>query len=432
MLLRASQRSAAEIAAVLGIEAREVMSRLALLYDSLWLTHLPRAERRADLERYFAAAKMIGRADAPQSLLERDAEPLHVIPPRRALDAVEDDERWFFGGVPPVAESVEPAPHQRLSHTSGLSPRPESAERPEPARRVEPVPRLEPVRRMEPIHLAAPVTVSSTSRRSSMRPRAVMLAGLLITLATVMALVRIGGNSSSPILAASNTPTVFAVAAPATETPIAPVAVVEPTPAPTVTPAIQPGPTAFATLLPTATPTVAITPPPTAVPPTPTPLPPTLAPTVPATVPTPGVAFAADWSAGLDGWIVNDGWQTAGGLLERPDSSGVATALAPHRPSADRYTIEVTMEPIGDIATTAVVGFAIQAAGSDQPRFVAAPIDGPGRRTYRLDVDAGEVRFLVDGVLVSTASNLDDAAPDRVGLIVAGAGLRVHSFVVIE
>lgn len=149
-------------------------------------------------------------------------------------------------------------------------------------------------------------------------------------------------------------------------------------------------------------------------------------------MPGPRVVFEANWADGLDDWVLTGNWSIVDNALERAGVQGLAVALAPFRPGATAYTIEAVMEPLGDSAAAAVAGFAIQGDEGGQPRVVAAPVDGSGRHTYRLEVSEDEVRFLVDGVVVNTLSNDGYLDPERVGLAAAGTGLRVYSFAIIE
>jgi hypothetical protein len=142
--------------------------------------------------------------------------------------------------------------------------------------------------------------------------------------------------------------------------------------------------------------------------------------------------FEANWADGLDDWVLTGDWRIVDNALERAGVQGLAVALAPYNPRATAYTIEAVMEPLSDSAAATVVGFAIQADSDGQPRVVAAPVDGSGRHTYRLEVSDDEVRFLVDGVVVNTSSNDGYLDPERVGLAAAGTALRVHSFTIIE
>lgn len=418
--LRATMCSVDEIAQRLEIEVQEALARLALLYDSLWLAHLPQALRRVELQQYFSALESLG-ADGSDTTPGRAAPAESASPPRRALAAVDEDERELAA----VQCSVEVVPDVEETVEVVATP-----------------PALARIARLDEV-------VSAPAPRRKYRPSRTLLLAVVLVLLLIacIAVLQLRNDGSAPVLAGSNTPdtpTEPAIVVAVTESP-SPALAFTASPEPSATATLAPSPTPSPTFTTTPVPTATVTP--TRVPPTATTAPATAttlpatatqpaptsptSPTSPTAVP-PQVVFAADWSAGLDGWISTGEWQVVDGQLEHSGGAGMAVILASFEPEPGEYAIEAVIELAGGSQPGALAGFALQLRGAGQPRVVAAPVGGVGARTYRLEVSGDEARFLVEGAVVSTTSSDGYRDPERVGLVVAGAELRVSSLVVIQ
>ena len=158
------------------------------------------------------------------------------------------------------------------------------------------------------------------------------------------------------------------------------------------------------------------------------------------------VLYQADWSHGLAGWQGTQGWKVVQGQLET-DSSGSATFIIPYQLSVSDYALEIRLQIVRLLSQnggSSFTIFATKAPGKDgyqagasnlldsvtrpfgnhpQSQVFLDPYDdtapgsgiptayypGSGWHTYRVEVQGNEVRLLVDGVQIGSASSQQTA-----------------------
>jgi hypothetical protein len=183
-------------------------------------------------------------------------------------------------------------------------------------------------------------------------------------------------------------------------------------------------------------------------------------------VPAGTILYQANWSHGLGGWQAAKGWQVAGGQL-LVNSIPETTIMAPYRPAAPNYAVEVRIQlvrvlkqsanfyyifangaPNQDGFDAGAVGLTASANGlpdSYAGYTQAAPdsldgskgfnssdfVPGFGWRTFRAEVKGDQLNFYVDGVRISSTYSTKPAiSTGPLGLDTQGLALRVSSFII--
>jgi outer membrane biosynthesis protein TonB len=385
---RLEGKTVEEIGTALDLPERDTLFRLGHVYDSLWLTHLPRERRIAELEEYGRAIEHMrdNEQSLPGTAGTPGTEPTPGPPSHAAVSAVIDDERDMVARRP-----IAPIVAAGGGAGDGVTAAPSAA-----------------------------AGSRDPARRTRILVLSLALIGVIALFAFLLAVVNNDeDDTDDPGIGGATTPTATSAPQPQ-QTPTPPAT--EPVPA--VTPAETPPTPADAT----ATPQPA-TPTPQPVAPTPTTLP------LPATatpIPEPQVAFSADMTTGIDEWQQPEGtWQVMGDTIETTDP-GPATIFAPHQPAAgNEYVIEAQMQAIDAAGIGSVIGFAID-TGEGERRVAAAPITDTEWHTYRLEVRGEQIAFIVDGNLVSEVATSEFVSPDAVGIFSAGTRVRVRSLEIWE
>jgi serine/threonine protein kinase len=189
--------------------------------------------------------------------------------------------------------------------------------------------------------------------------------------------------------------------------------------------------------------------------PTATPTTTTTATLTPMPTPVTGAAvlYQADWSTGLGGWTGRSDWKTTDGMLV-DDGTGPhnwqLSVTAPYTPSTPNYAIEADIQVVnvGGCSSFGLVARATDSAPGNQGginycEFRGANLwdvadantgydPGSGWHTYRLEVQANELRFFVDGVLMVSGMDNQYLAPGKVGLWCDQMQVNVRSFRVLN
>lgn len=168
-------------------------------------------------------------------------------------------------------------------------------------------------------------------------------------------------------------------------------------------------------------------------------------------VPAPGlILFAADWSSGMGGWPGAAGWQAVDGMLVNDGSSTDTTIVAPYRPEVSNYAVEAEIEVVSPFWQRRAFGLVARDSYQGglnwwsyrdtrhpfvgtRSQLLAQTEFNPGEswHKYRLEVDGGHVRLLIDGAVRAEATGQSALSPGRVGLWDGGVQIRVRSFRVI-
>ncbi len=173
----------------------------------------------------------------------------------------------------------------------------------------------------------------------------------------------------------------------------------------------------------------------------------------PTSVASAAFLYQADWSTGLGGWTGRSDWKTVDGMLV-DDGTGPhnwqLSVTAPYTPSTPDYAIEADIQVInvGGCSSFGLVARATDSAPGNQGginycEFRGANLwdvagantdydPGSGWHTYRLEVQANEIRFFVDGVLMVSGMDNQYVAPGKVGLWCDQMQINVRSFRVLN
>ncbi|QBD77842.1 DUF1080 domain-containing protein [Ktedonosporobacter rubrisoli] len=190
---------------------------------------------------------------------------------------------------------------------------------------------------------------------------------------------------------------------------------------------------------------------------------PTQVPATPTATKAPTTLYQADWSHGLDGWQHNEGWTVVNGQLAAHNTSA-STIIVPYQPSTSNYVIEANvrithvLKPIinnffifsrntsnkdgfeaevmglnsQDPKITGYAGFAQILTNQVNVNAGVEQIDfapSTNWRTYRVEVQGDETRFIVDGTEISKSiSRMDMVSTGPLGLSSMGLDVEVSSF----
>lgn len=388
LLLRVRGRSIAEIARAHFTSPEEARREVAHLYDTLWIAHLP-AERRAWELAGWSAALAHARE---QGLLSDRFEGYVPTPPDEqpspmAFAAVDEDELT----LPPTVAIAEQPPRR-----AGF-----------------------------PGWLAGVATL------------------LAIVVVSSLAILAMGddddGRTSNAAVATRTAPASTSAGTTPTATTGAGLglatATATATAAATVT--TPPEPTAPATSTSTATRTVTATTTGSATATTTAPTTATAGATgtsSPAPTATPTVIYSADWSQGLDGWAVSEGWRVEGGILVFDGPGGSTSAFAPVDTSGRDYAVEAELLIANGSYSSAVGGFALRdigPAGTSDWQSVTLVSTGSFHR-YRIEVRGQQATFLIDGVVVGESADPRYRTPEALGVYVVGTHAELRAFQVVS
>jgi hypothetical protein len=170
------------------------------------------------------------------------------------------------------------------------------------------------------------------------------------------------------------------------------------------------------------------------------------------------VLYEADWSSGANGWTLEDGWKTVGGMLVTDGSVLHATfAIAPYDLGPVlNYAVEAEIQALDENMNFAVVarfadghgylagywGWYPRAVGPDGSYLQIWATGGGGDVTptrecdvdtnwhlCRLEVVDNRLRFLLDGELVAEGTDNQNLEPGTAGLECGGdTQINVRSF----
>jgi hypothetical protein len=390
--LRCEGLSTSEIAERQGTGQRDIMLQLAQVYDSLWLTHLPREQRLETLTSFCAAVTYIYANDLlPKRIENADGAPAQrIAPPQAAVVAVIADEQ-----------------HMLTSRTAHAALVQEAA--PEPA--------LETVAESRAAPEEAAALLVPADRDASLVRLALISTAIIVIVVVAVALLFINGGASSANTPESNVqPTETVAPSPttaSTATPTEQVAVVaSPSPPPAT-------PTRRATSTPTRTPTP--------IPPTATSIPPT---------PGPNVLYQSDWTSSLTDWTANGNWSVQDGILIYTGGQGSGVIYSPFQPQGGQaYVVEAEVQIDNPTASGAVTGFAIgdpNAPTGNPLRVATYWVPDTAWHTYRLTVDGEKATLTVDGQFAGQIIDATYANAGKVGIYTNASRLQARRFTITD
>jgi hypothetical protein len=179
-----------------------------------------------------------------------------------------------------------------------------------------------------------------------------------------------------------------------------------------------------------------------------------------------GTVWAADWSGGLDGWIVGSGWTTVGGLLVSDGSRG--QILAPYEPPGTVLAVEAEVQIVrvinaGSLTGRADMGIVVRAspegggfvAGYCTSALVITPCSdngqdfgiyttagerlesspatpGDGWHTYLMTVRDNSLTLSIDGAVVAQTADNRYLDGTMVGFGANGIEVSLRSFRVLS
>lgn len=179
------------------------------------------------------------------------------------------------------------------------------------------------------------------------------------------------------------------------------------------------------------------------------------------------VLYQANWSQGLDGWKVGNGWSVIQGVLQGNCGDGGTSLTAPYMPEVTNYAVEARIQVVHLLHKNGGFYsiFANQVAGKDGYQGGVSDLKGPGPRpngsnaqlqiyieptshmargsfqpsdndpgtqwhTYRVDVQGSTATLEVNGQPVHSATSIqtDSLSNGPLGVSCGSAVLRISSF----